>query len=133
MGQQRHRGRHLLDVVQDEEQTAVPQCAEERIECPVVLTHLDTQRVSYGGQDEVGIMDRGKRHKTDAVRKGGRPLGSQVERQARLADAARARQGEQADIIALQQRGGGDGLPFPPHQRCRRQRDADRQTVETGR
>src|SRR5258708_28899539 len=69
-----------------------------------------------GRNDQLGIADGGERDETDAIGEVVKEIGRYVQGQAGFADAARAREGEQAHLWTPQQVTGSSSLLLAPDQ-----------------
>jgi hypothetical protein len=107
----------MFEVVQDEQQSSLIKYGEHSFLKRIIATLVHAQRLGDGQEHEVGIADRGKWHEHDAVIKlvcyGGRHLHGE----ASLADAARAGEGDQFDIVAQQQGANALHLSFTADER----------------
>jgi hypothetical protein len=117
---QRGGRQHLLEVVEDQQQGPPAKVPLHALgHRPVArLAHAEGLRDRRG--DEVGVADRSEGDEGDTgdeVR--GEGLGH-PQGQARLADAAGAGQGQEADAVVTEQGADRGGLAFPPDQRRQR-------------
>ncbi len=116
------RGRvdDLLEVVDDEQQPAALDVGDEAL-LEVALAVEEPERPRDRADHVAGIPDGLERHEDDAVRElVGRRRGDRLGEPG-LADPAGAGDGEQADVVPAQQRGGfGDALVTPDQRRHRR-------------
>ncbi len=82
--------------------------------------------LSDGGNHQVGVADRGQRDVAQPVGKGILEVGCDVQAQARLANAGRADQGQQADVSAQEHAAHRRDLLVTADQRGRRRRQVGR-------
>jgi hypothetical protein len=103
-----HQGRgreHLLEIVQEQEQLPAGEIARELIRhgLPTRLSH--PQGLHDGRGHEARIGERGECDEDDAIGEGGGQVRRHLQAEAGFAHAARASEGDQADVAALQKRG----------------------------
>jgi hypothetical protein len=113
---------HVLEVVEHEQEVSLPQHSRHPLEQRRVARPAHAERRDDGRGHERGVDDRAEGNEDDAVGEGvahGR-RGSQGE--PRLADPTGASQGQESDIVPLQQVAGRGHLVLPPHQRRHRHR-----------
>ena len=63
----RRGGHHLLDVVKQQEESAIAQIGLQEISGGLIAHLEETKSLSDGRDDEVGIADRGERDKATAI------------------------------------------------------------------
>ncbi len=130
VGEERGRLDHLLDVVEQQQDVAWAQVGGQdlgRGRSPSGCAHLlQAQRPRDRREDEGGVGDRGQADEDDPVRELRGKIGGDVQGQPRLADAARPRQGDEADLVAAQQCGDVGGLALAADQRRPRPRQVRR-------
>src|SRR5215203_2368530 len=101
----------VLEVVQDQEQLLRPEEVPElfRKELYTLLSHAE--RSSDGGDQLIGIGNRGKRDKEHPVRRVLEELSGGLQGQPRLAGTSRSGQCQQLDVVTPEQ---GDYLTHLP-------------------
>jgi hypothetical protein len=88
--------RHLLKVVQHQQQVLLPQKRFYEVEQRVTSRLVDVEGLGNGGEDQSRIVERGKVHEIHAVGIVGKQVVGNREPQACLADPASADKGQQA-------------------------------------
>ncbi len=112
----------LLEIVEDEEQVFRPQRGGELFRRRPVGEFAQAQGVGDRRDDEVGIADRREGDKHGAVGEYYFQLGSGLDGEARLADAAGTGQRDEPDLGATQEIANGNDLLFPANERRERER-----------
>ena len=93
------RGReHVLEVVEHEQQVLGGQKALGGLVCRLAREHDDRKRLDNRRRHILGPLQRGERDEVRAVGEVRLHRARRLQRQARLADPARAREGEQPHI-----------------------------------
>ncbi len=95
LGQLGTRGDDLLAVVQDQQQQPVLDVSRERLAHGVSRAFLDTEDGRHRLRYQTGIGERRQFHQPYSVREVVDHVGSHLQRQSRLADAAHADQRKQ--------------------------------------
>src|SRR5262249_51189734 len=113
----------LLEVVEDQQEVLLMEEGLHERKNRMTARLLQSQRVGDGGQDERWIPQRREREEQHST--GGRlnRAGRHLERQAGFAHPRRPRQGDQADVRALQQLRDSPRLLRPPDQWSRWHRE----------
>ena len=91
----RRGGHHLLEVVEQQEQSAIAQIGLEEISGGLVAHLEETQGLSNRRDDELRVADRGEGDKADTVGELVGKIRGDLEREPGLADAAGTSQGQQ--------------------------------------
>ncbi len=125
-GQQFHeqwRCRHdLLKVVQHEQPVLLTQRPLQQFQWRSGAA-LQAEGLHHGGKDQFGIVNGSERDEAGFIGEATLRLGRDVERQARLAHASGAGEGEQAHFRTHEQGTSGSNLPLPPDERREWQRE----------
>jgi hypothetical protein len=108
---------HLLEVVEHQQRSPLAQKARHSLFDAAALDIPHPKRLRDARRDERGVAHGGEGDEPDAVREGVGGRRGHRERQAGLADAAGAGQGQQAHVVAAQQRGGVGDLALAADQR----------------
>jgi hypothetical protein len=122
----------VLEVVEHEEQAPIAKSDHQAIVQRLYADVAQPEAPRDGGQDEVGVADRGEVDEDDPIGEVGRDLGGNGDRQPRLADAAGAGQGQQADGGIAHQGDDGGHFPIPGDQRRQRPREGSAASVHEG-
>ena len=96
VGQGRRRNRHLLEVVEDEQDALPPKVQLDLLERGSLPGLVDAHRPSDERQDRVGVAHRCQVDEEDAVVESVDLLRGRAKRESRLARPARSGQGQQA-------------------------------------
>ena len=100
VGDERRRARHVLEVVEHEEQLPVAEVVEHgRLELAGVL---DPERARDLGEDEVGVVDRREPDKVDAVGELPHERTGRLDRETRLARPTGPDEGDESSAGAKQ-------------------------------
>jgi hypothetical protein len=112
------RGRpHLLDVVEHEEELPLVKKSGDGIERRLRSRLAQPERTRDRGQHELRVHDRSEGNEDDAVRKRRGHVFGDAQSQARLADATRSSERQQANAIIQEQGADGRDLAIPADQR----------------
>jgi len=122
-GQRRPRPRHLLHVVQQQQQVLVAQVGAEALLDGLPSGLAQAQRPRQREQRQGGVAQGGEAHRDHTVGEGAFQAGGGLLGQARLADPARPRQRQQAHIGLAQQMRHRRLLALPSQQRRQRRRE----------
>ena len=98
IGDQRRGGQHLLEVVHHQQRLPIAQVLHQPVPRRA-LPGLQVQGVDDRGRHQIGVDDRRERDEGDAAREAIRHLRRDLQRQARLAGAARAGQRQHARLL----------------------------------
>ena len=77
---------------------------------------LQAECLCHSRKDQFGILNGGKRDEADSVREVLLHLARDLERQARLAHASRAGEGQETYFRTCEQGTGGSNLPLPSNE-----------------
>ncbi len=94
----RCRGKHVLEVVEHQQELAVAQIPSELLRDALATRREDPESQSDGRRDEVGILERRKSDEDDAVGELVEQLGSHLHCEPRLARPAGAGQRDEPDF-----------------------------------
>ena len=108
----------MLAIVEDHQQLFAPQPLRNRLVDPPPLLLAYAQRLGDDAGDQLRIVDRSEVDEPCAVRIAIEQFGAGLDRQPRLADAARTNQREQA--MMLEQPLDFGYVMFAPDERCAR-------------
>ena len=111
------RGRHLLEVVEHEQQILLPQVRPQDVEERLLGGLPHRQRPRHRGGHRLAVGHRGQPHEVCAVGKVADQLLRHSQRQAGLADAPWSGQAEQANLGAQEHLHDGAHLPLAAHER----------------
>jgi hypothetical protein len=100
--QTRPDGKNLLEVVEQEQHVVIAECARDRGERGPVSVEPETERPGDRRQYELRVADGCERHVDDTVREQVLESAREVKRQAGLADAAGAGDGEEPGLAVEQ-------------------------------
>ncbi len=90
---------HLLEVVQHEQETGVPQGRCQGPERRRAGEFPDSQYLGNARQERIDITHRNQRYPRHTIREPALQVDSELDRETRLADAARASQVHQACVV----------------------------------
>jgi hypothetical protein len=116
-GQDRRGGDDLLEVVEQEEDPAAVDRGGKLLLQGVAGDLAGAERLGDRRQDQRLVGDGAERDEGDAVRERRRRPAGYLDRQPRLADAAGTGQGQQADVLALQEVEAGCDLSLAANER----------------
>jgi hypothetical protein len=120
VGHEWGRRDHLLEVVQHEQQVLVAKECTESLDQWLVAGLPYAKNVSDRGCDQVGVSDRRQTHEEHAVRADIVHVGGHAQGKTGLAHAAGTGQGEQANLVLVQQVDEHCHLTLAAHERGRR-------------
>ena len=92
----RDRVDQVLAVVEDDEAALVLEGVQERFEIVALGPLAEQERIQHCPWDPLGVAHRGQLHEPDSLATAVEDLGGDLQREARLARAARARQRQKA-------------------------------------
>ena len=107
----------MLDVVEDEQELAVPQRHEQPVGKRLVALLPDADGLGDGGNDEVRIAHRGQIDEADAVGELRDQVRRDLQREPGLAYPTRTGQRQQRHVLAQEQLSDRGDLPLPANQR----------------
>jgi hypothetical protein len=91
----------VLEVVQQQEQVALPQSRLQLLEQGTIRSFPQSERLSNGRNDSLRLAHRGKRHKADPVCEAGTQSRRGSQGQARFTYTSQTGEGQQADLPTL--------------------------------
>ena len=121
---------HGLEVVQHEQPLLLPQRGFQQLEWRARAGALQPLGLRDGGQDQVGIVNGSERDEADAIGERIPQFGGDGQRQARLAHATCAGQGEQTHLWTCKQGTGGGDLPLSSDKGGERQREGGSRSLD---
>ena len=116
----RRGAEHVLEVVEDQEHAALAEMVVQRLLQGAAARGFDAERLADRRHDERGVVDAAERDERDAVRELLHQLAADLEREARLAAAAGARQRHEPRVGAQEQLAHVVHLPRAADDRRRR-------------
>jgi hypothetical protein len=99
----RSGGDYLLEVVEDEEEVLVAQSRAEAMEEGLPRRLGYAQRLSDGGEDQIGIADGGQRNEIGAICEAPEYTGSHLQSEPCLTDATWSGKGEEAGLARFEE------------------------------